>query len=160
MAVHWVASIPRGSSAKASNSVAHCVLDASATFPWLFEDEASPEADGLLDLVAEQGAAVPSLWYLECANGLAMAERRGRIDGEGIARAIGLLHRLPLEVDDAPPSRALDGALALARTHGLTAYDAAYLELALRRGLPLATDDGPLRAVAKVVGARLLSHTP
>ena len=93
------------------------------TFPWLFEDEASPEADGLLDLVTEHGAVVPSLWYLECANGLAMAERRGRIDGEGIARAIGLLHRLPLEVDDAAPSHALDSVLTLARTHGLTAYD-------------------------------------
>ena len=140
--------------------MAHCILDASVTFPWLFEDEASPEADGLLDLVTEHGAVVPSLWYLECANGLAMAERRGRIDGEGIARAIGLLHRLPLEVDDAAPSHALDSVLTLARAHGLTAYDAAYLELALRRGLPLATDDGPLRAVANVVGVGLSSAAP
>ena len=128
--------------------MAYCVLDASATFPWLFEDEASPEADRLLDLVTEHGAVVPSLWYLECANGLAMAERRGRIVSEGIARAIGLLRRLPLEVDDAAPSRAFDSVLALARAQGLTAYGAGYLDLALRRGLPLATDDGPLRAAA------------
>jgi len=152
VAVRWVASISRSSSARASTSVAHCVLDASATFPWLFEDEATPEADRLLDLVTEHGAVVPSLWYLECANGLAMAERRGRINGEGFARAIRLLHRLPLEVDNAAPSRALDDVLTLARAHGLTAYDAAYLELALRRALPLATHDGPLRAVASVVG--------
>jgi predicted nucleic acid-binding protein len=135
--------------------VAHCVLDASATFPWLFEDEASPEADELLDLVTEHGAVVPALWYLECANGLAMAERRDRIDSEGIVRAIGLLRRLPLEVDNAAPSRAFDDVLALARTRGLTAYDAAYLDLALRRGLPLATDDGSLRAVANAVGVVL-----
>jgi predicted nucleic acid-binding protein len=140
--------------------VAYCVLDASATFPWLFEDEASPEADRLLDLVTEHGAVVPSLWYLECANGLAMAERRGRIDSEGIARAIGLLRRLPLEVDDAAPSRAFDSVLALARAQGLTAYDAGYLDLALRRGLPLVTDDGPLRAAADAVGVVLSSRTP
>jgi predicted nucleic acid-binding protein len=140
--------------------VAYCVLDASATFPWLFEDEASPEADRLLDLVTEHGAVVPSLWYLECANGLAMAERRGRIDSEGIARAIGLLRRLPLEVDDAAPSRAFNSVLALARAQGLTAYDAGYLDLALRRSLPLVTDDGPLRAAADAVGVVLSSRTP
>ena len=131
------------------------MLDASATFPWLFEDEASSAADALLDLVTEQGAVVPSLWFLECANGLSMAERRGRIDGEGVARAIGLLRRLPLEVDDAAPSRAFDEVLALARAHGLTAYDAGYLDLARRRGLPLATDDRRLRAAANAVGVAL-----
>ena len=78
-----------------------CVLDASATFPWLFEDEASPAADALLDHVTEHGAVVPALWFLECANGLAMAERRGRIDGTGLAEAVALLRRLPLVVDGA-----------------------------------------------------------
>jgi predicted nucleic acid-binding protein len=126
----------------------------------MFEDEASPEADELLDLVTEHGAVVPSLWYLECANGLAMAERRGRIDSEGIVRAIGLLRRLPLEVDDAAPARAFDGVLALARAHSLTTYDAGYLDLALRRGLPLATEDRPLRAVANAVGVVLSSGAP
>jgi predicted nucleic acid-binding protein len=109
-----------------------CILDASATFPWRFEDEASPTADVLLDLVAEHGAVVPPLWFLECANGLAMAERRGRIDSAGVTTAIGLLRRLPLEVDDAAPSRAFDAILDLARLHGLTTYDAGYLDLALR----------------------------
>jgi predicted nucleic acid-binding protein len=129
-----------------------CVLDASATFPWMFEDEASPASDVLLDQVAEHGAVVPALWFLECTNGLAMAERRGRIDGAGIAKAIALLHRLPLAVDDAAPSRALDAVLDLARTHRLTTYDAGYLDLALRRGLPLATADAPLRAAAAAAG--------
>ena len=133
-----------------------CVLDASATFPWLFEDEASPAADALLDRVTEHGAVVPALWFLECANGLATAERRGRIDGGGIAKAIGLLRRLPLVVDDAAPPRALDAVLDLARAHRLTAYDAGYLDLALRRGLPLATGDAPLRAAADAAGVALL----
>ena len=128
-----------------------CILDASATFPGLFEDEASPTADALLDLVTEHGAVVPPLWFLECANGLAMAERRGRIDRAGVAKAIGLLRRLPLEGDDAAPSRAFDAVLDLSRLH---------LDLALRRSLPLATDDALLRAAANAAGASLLGGEP
>ncbi len=137
-----------------------CVLDASATFPWLFEDEASPATDALLDQVTEHGAVVPALWFLECTNGLAMAERRGRIDGTSLVAAIALLRRLPLVVDDAAPSRALDAVLDLARTHRLTTYDAGYLDLALRRGLPLATGDAPLRAAAAAAGVALLTADP
>ncbi|WP_211259500.1 type II toxin-antitoxin system VapC family toxin [Belnapia moabensis] len=133
------------------------MLDASATFPWLFEDEASPATDALLDHVTEHGAVVPALWFLECTNGLAMAERRGRIDGTSLVAAVALLRRLPLVVDDAAPSRALDAVLELARTHRLTAYDAGYLDLALRRGLPLATSDAPLRAAATAAGVSLLT---
>jgi hypothetical protein len=81
--VRWPVSIPEGQFARACVSVAHCVLDAPATFAWLCEDEASPVADALLDPVTEHGAVVPSLWFLERANGLAMAERRGRIDTDG-----------------------------------------------------------------------------
>jgi predicted nucleic acid-binding protein len=136
--------------------VSLCVLDASTTFPWLFEDEASPAADTLLNQVAEHGAVVPALWFLECTNGLAMAERRGRIDGAGIVQAIALLRRLPLVVDDAAPSRALGAVLDLARAHRLTTYDAGYLDLAIRRGLPLATGDAPLRAAAGAAGVTLL----
>jgi predicted nucleic acid-binding protein len=133
-----------------------CVLDASATFPWLFEDEASPEADALLEDVAQKGALVPALWFLECANGLASAERRGRIDASGVALAIGLLRRLSLTVDDAAPSRAFGAVLDLARRHQLTTYDAAYLDLAQRRGVPLATHDAALRAAAAAAGVALL----
>ena len=150
----------KNSSAKACAKVTICVLDASATFPWLFEDETSPAADALLDLVTEHGAVVPPLWFLECANGLAMAERRDRIDRAGVAEAISLLRRLPLEVDDAPPSRAFDAVLDIARVHRLTTYDAGYLDLALRRGLPLATDDAPLRTAASAAGAALLGGEP
>lgn len=134
-----------------------CVLDASATFPWLFEDEASPATDALLDHVTEHGAVVPALWFLECTNGLAMAERRGRVDGRSLMAAVALLRRLPLIVDDTPPLRAFDAVLDLARTHRLTTYDASYLDLALRRGLPLATSDALLRAAATAVGVALLT---
>ncbi len=155
-----MALILKNSFAKACTRVSLCILDASATFPWLFEDEASPTADALLDLVTEHGAVVPPLWFLECANGLAMAERRGRIDRAGVAKAIGLLRRLPLEVDDAAPSRAFDAVLDLARLHRLKTYDAGYLDLALRRSLPLATDDALLRAAANAAGASLLGGEP
>lgn len=136
------------------------MLDASVTFPWLFEDEASAAADALLDHVTEHGAVVPALWFLECTNGLASAERRGRIDDAGIAEAIRLLRRLPLVVDEAAPARAFDAVLDLARAHGLTTYDAGYLDLALRRGLPLATNDGPLRKAANTTGVALLAIAP
>ena len=92
-----------------------CVLDASATLPWLFEDEASPAGDALLDHVTEHGAVVPPLWFLECANALATAERRGRITGEQVARNVGLLRRLPVEVDASDPATALGATLDLAR---------------------------------------------
>jgi predicted nucleic acid-binding protein len=75
-------------------------------------------------------------------------------------QAISLLRRLPLEVDDAAPSCAFDAILDLARLRRLTTYDAGYLDLALRRRLPLATDDAPLRAAANVAGAELLGGVP
>ena len=140
--------------------MALCVLDASATLPWLFEDEASPAADALLERVALDGAVVPSLWFLECANALAAAERRGRIDAARVARNVSLLRRLPVAVDVADPADALGTTLDLARTHRLTAYDASYLDLALRRGLPLATNDGPLRIAAAAAGVALLAAGP
>lgn len=137
--------------------MALCVLDASATLPWLFEDEASPAADALLERVALAGAVVPPLWFLECANALATATRRSRIDAARLARNVGLLQRLPVEVDVSDPADALGTTLDLARAHRLTAYDASYLDLALRRGLPLATNDEPLRAAAGAAGVALLT---
>jgi predicted nucleic acid-binding protein len=134
------------------------VLDASAALPWLFEDEATPETEVLLDVVTVQGAVVPALWFLECANALATAERRGRVDPSRMAQNVDLLRRLPLQVDDTVPVRALDAALELARQHRLSAYDASYLDLALRRRLPLATGDARLRAAARAAGVAL--HEP
>jgi len=140
--------------------VSLCVLDASLVFPWLFEDEASAEADALLDLVNAQGAVVPALWHLECANGLGMAERRGRLTAAAVQESIALLEGLPLAIDAPVPARTFSVVLDLMRAHRLTAYDATYLELAMRFGLPLATGDKALRTAAAAVGVALLQVSP
>jgi len=129
-----------------------CVLDASFVFPWLFEDEASPAADAMLAVIEAQGAVVPALWHLECANALGMAERRDRLTPAGVAEAIAILEGLPLVVDATDPARSFGVVLALMRAHRLTAYDATYLELAMRLGLKLATNDKALRRAAVAVG--------
>lgn len=96
------------------------VLDAAATLPWLFEDEATPATEALLDHVTLHGAVVPALWVLECANSLATAERRGRVDASRIAQNVDLLHCLPVEVDGTAPVRGLGAVLDLARRYRLS----------------------------------------
>ena len=128
------------------------VLDASAVMGWCFEDEADPEGDALLRRVAASGAVVPGLLALEVANVLVGAERRGRITPAESARFLGLLEALPIEVDAHTALRAPRETLLLARAHRLSSYDAAYLELALRLGLPLATRDAALCAAAAAAG--------
>jgi predicted nucleic acid-binding protein len=132
-----------------------CVLDASSVFPWLFEDEATPEADAMLAMVGAQGAVVPSLWHIEIANGLGMAERRNRISQAEVADAVALLRGLPLAVDDMAPAHAFGTVLELMRDNRLTAYDAVYLELAIRSRLPIATNDRALRRAAASAGVPL-----
>ena len=124
------------------------VLDCSIAVTWCFDDEASDEADALLDRLQEQGAAVPSLFPLELGNILALAERRGRIPASGLSPRLELLATLPIEVDPNTAAMALRETLTLARRHSLTTYDASYLELALRLGLPLASTDRALRRAA------------
>jgi predicted nucleic acid-binding protein len=132
------------------------VLDCSVAVAWCFEDEAGPATDALLDQLQHQEAVVPGLWHLEIANVLVQAERRGRIAAADLNARVGLLRKLPLQTDDDMAGRALRDILALARQHRLTAYDAAYLELAVRRGLPLATRDRELRQAADRMGVGLL----
>jgi predicted nucleic acid-binding protein len=110
--------------------------------------------------VAADGAAVPASWSLEIASGLVMAERRGRIKPAESAAFVAMIEELPIVADEATGVRALHETISLAREHRLTAYDAAYLELAMRRGLPLATDDRSLRAAAQRAGGALLSGAP
>ena len=112
----------------------------------------SPKADALIERVAAEGAEVPDRWFLEVANGLVMAERRGRLKAAESAAFIALLEALPITPDRATGARALHETLGLARAHGLTAKDAAYLELAMRQGLPLATGDRRLAAAAAGAG--------
>jgi predicted nucleic acid-binding protein len=124
------------------------VLDASMTIAWQFEDETTETTRGVLQQVAQGGAHVPILWYLEVANGLNIAFRRGRCDQGHVDRSLARLARLPIVADDETGTRAWTSTLELARSESLTLYDASYLELALRLGLPLATGDAKLIASA------------
>lgn len=132
------------------------VLDCSIAIGWCFEDEASPAGDALLERTRDHGAAVPALWHWEVANVLAMAVRKGRLaPGDAQAR-LSLLGALPITADPLGAARAFRETFLLAQMHALTSYDAAYLELAMRLGLPLATNDNALRAAAEAVGVPLL----
>ncbi len=134
------------------------VIDASAVLAWCFEDEGGPEADALIEQVAAEGAAVPGLWPLEIAGGLVIGERRGRISQAESAAFVAMIEELPIVADRATGARALHETMSLAREHELTAYDAAYLELAMRLGVPLATGDRKLRTAAQRVGVVLLGE--
>lgn len=123
-------------------------LDASVTLAWLFGDEASPDVRRVFEGIAERGAVVPGLWWLEVANSLTMAVRRKRIDADFRQAALRDLAVLDISTDQQTAAQAWSDTLSLADQYRLTVYDAAYLELARRRGLPLATLDGDLRAAA------------
>jgi len=134
------------------------VLDCSVAVAWCFEDEASPETDAILERVRDGGALVPALWHLELGNVLVQAERRQRLSAAATTTRLELIAALPICTDDETPARALRDVLALARASGLTTYDAAYLELAMRMGLPLASRDRALvQAAARAGVANLLS---
>jgi predicted nucleic acid-binding protein len=129
------------------------VLDSSVVLAWLLPDESNEAADRLADRLGQEFAVVPAIWALEIVNALLMAQRRGRIKDEELDRFIAAVLKLPIEVDRESVGPGMSAILALARTLGLTAYDAAYLELAQRQELPLATLDGKLREaciVAKI----------
>lgn len=128
------------------------VLDASLTLSWYFEDERTPAANAVLNDVVASGAVVPSLWRAEVANGLQIAIRRKRIDAVFRSRALQHLELLPITVDRETDTYVWSSTLALADRFDLTVYDAAYLELAERRGLPLASLDKELNAAARALG--------
>jgi predicted nucleic acid-binding protein len=132
------------------------VLDVSLSCAWCFADEASPAAWAVLERLKEGVAHVPALWLWETGNVLIQAERRGRISSAAIRTFLGLLETLPISIDHPTTASAWHDTVALARAHGLTACDAAYLELALRRGLPLASRDKALQAAARLEGVPLL----
>ncbi len=123
---------------------------------WCFEDEATEFTDSLLEGLAQGSAKVPSIWPLEIANVLAISERRGRTNQAKITQFLRLLGSLPITVDAKTGEKAFTDVLTLARTHKLTSYDAAYLELALREGLALATLDEELKRVANKLGVTIL----
>ncbi|MBI5015091.1 MAG: type II toxin-antitoxin system VapC family toxin [Deltaproteobacteria bacterium] len=133
------------------------VLDCSVSAAWCLKDEANAAADSVLAALAPDGALVPALWAVEMANILVMAERRGRISPGDADRAVELLGQLPLRLDPAGADT-MRRARTVARENGLTAYDASYLELAMRAGVPLATFDGDLAEAAGRQGVRVVGR--
>lgn len=129
------------------------VLDASVTAVWLLDDETEPRADVALAHLEDDGAIVPQLWHLEIRNLLLVAERRGRIAGGTVAERLDTLKDLPIRTDVYPD---LETMLLLARAHGLSVYDAVYLELASRRQAALATSDSALERAAVAEGISLI----
>ena len=132
------------------------VVDCSVAMAWLFNDEATPKTEALLNRLTTETALVPAWWFIEIANVLAMAERKARITPTQSDAFIADLGKLGIERDDEAPNRAFTYLLALCRKHQLTSYDAIYLVLAVRHNLPLATLDEDLRKTAKKLGVRLL----
>lgn len=134
------------------------VLDCSVTLPWFFEDEIDGYADSILRLLVKEEATTPSLWTLEVVNGLLGAQRRGRLSAEDVTNALAMLAELDIAVEQQSP--AATAVLTVAREHGLTAYDAAYLELAMRESIPVATNDQDLAKAAKRAGVGVLTVSP
>lgn len=131
------------------------VVDASIGGAWCLSDEESNLALEVLDRIVEAQLIVPAHWSLELSNLLVVAERRSRIDAEGVRNATRFLRSLPFTVDVMTTGQALSATLELARRHQLTSYDAAYLELAIREGAVLATLDQRLTRVASSEGVRV-----
>lgn len=133
------------------------VLDCSVTMAWFFVDEATPSTDALLDQLSSGGRAlVPRHWFLEVSNTLLMGERRKRCSEADTANFLNILRALAIEPDPESMVHVAASAFALARGHGLTLYDGAYLELAMRTSRPLATLDKELRTAAKKAGVKCL----
>ena len=132
------------------------VVDASVTLAWLHGDERTDVVEMIFRRIGKTGAVVPAVWPLEVANGLTMAVRRGRTSSALRDRALSDLTAVPINIDDETNVYAWTATIKLADLHGLTVYDAAYLELAQRRRLPLATLDKALRAAAEKSGLEIL----
>jgi predicted nucleic acid-binding protein len=133
------------------------VVDNSVVMSWCFKDQANPYADSVLEMLAEAVAYVPSVWPLEVVNVLLAAERKKCISEADSVRFVSLLSQLPITIEYESPGRAMKDLLGLARAHNLSSCDASYLDLAMRKGLPLATLDEKLRKAVKSSKVGLLT---
>ena len=129
--------------------VKHFVVDNSVVMSWCFKDETNKYADTVLDKLTESAAVVPSIWPLEIVNVLLVAERQKRLSESDSIRFITLLSQLPIIVEDERPKMMMKELLALARRNNLSGYDASYLDLAMRKGFPIATSDNKLIEAAR-----------
>jgi predicted nucleic acid-binding protein len=128
------------------------VLDCSVTMAWYFKDEPNSYASAVRRALGAGRAKVPALWPIEVANILVLGERRGRSTQAEASKWFRYLQMLPIDVDDETPARAWSDVMHVARSYQLSAYDACYIELALRLGLPLASLDDKLKAAADLGG--------
>jgi predicted nucleic acid-binding protein len=132
-------------------------VDASVGFAWVYQGQATPETDRLLnDVAAGVTVVVPALWFLEMSNVLLVAQRRHRLTAGQRKAAMEKLTAMQLTVDEEGSRNAFGKTSELAEHYGLSIYDATYLELALRRSLPLASRDEALRNAAKQCGLKAL----
>jgi predicted nucleic acid-binding protein len=133
------------------------VIDASLTASWHFEDERSAAAEAILESLEHDSAYAPLIWWFEIRNVLTLGERKRRATQEQTAAFVAFLSQLPIGIDSLPDD---DRVMTLARRHKLTFYDAAYLELAQREGIPLATLDKELVTAARAEGVPLVLAAP
>lgn len=132
------------------------VVDNSVVMSWFLRDDAGPFADAVLGKLEGCAALVPSVWPLEVANTLLTAERRNLITESDAVRFISLLTKLPISIENATHRNQMTELYSLGRKHGLSSYDASYLSLAMRTGLPLATLDEKLKKSARRAGVALV----
>lgn len=132
------------------------VIDSSVALAWLLPDERASAAEPLADRLDLETPLAPALWPLEVSNALLTARRRDRLTDRDVDRLLEVFSALPVEIESMPPERSLKEIVALARQHRLTTYDAAYLELARRKGLPLATLDSRLVEACRAAGVAVL----
>jgi predicted nucleic acid-binding protein len=134
------------------------VIDASTALAWCFPDEASEYADTVLVALERKTILVPSVWSLEIANAILVGERKKRLRQPEVQRFVTLLESLSLVQDMQLAGNHISNVLPLAREYRLSAYDAAYLELAIRYDAPLATQDRKLRQAAEQAGVKIFAR--
>jgi predicted nucleic acid-binding protein len=134
------------------------IADISVVLAWLFEEEQTARALDVLRRVEKDGLLVPPLWWCELENGILMGERRGRKSPSETAGFLKLVRALPIETDETPRHRVSNDIIEIGRRHQLTAYDATYLELAVREGVSLATFDAAMRRCAPSLGVKLIPN--
>jgi predicted nucleic acid-binding protein len=135
--------------------VEHFIVDNSVVMSWYFKDETNKYADTVLDRLTEATAVVPSIWPLEVVNVLIVSDRQKRLSESDSIRFLTLLSQLPIVVEYERPEM-MKELLALARAYNLSSYDASYLYLAMRKGLPIATLDNKLIEAARSIGVPIL----
>lgn len=132
------------------------VLDSSMALSWAIRDERTAITYAFLDRLEQEMFVVPEFWFLEVSNALAVAERRQRMNADGTREFLSFIGELRMQIDFESHERAFDHILPLCRKHALTSYDASYLDLAMRRRLPLATLDRKLIEACSALGIEVL----